>query len=176
MCTLPRSFKSGMGSFLKSGRGTSGIASTASPSHAPNRGWECCQNTREAKALTALSKSGADLQTGNAPDRRGEKETKEEEMPFDLILFTRIWLFKMCNNLSICGNMFFCLTTKSFPPGLALFLCFTEHWNRMEILVKCRFRFSRSGWGPIAPCLKVLRDALCCQSVKDTLSSWALGY
>lgn len=72
--------------------------------------------------------------------------------------------------------MFLCLTMKSFPPGSALFSCFTEHRSHLKILVKCRFGFSRSGWGPIAPYLKVLRDAPCCWSVKDTLSSWALGY
>lgn len=50
-----------------------------------NRGWECFQDTREAKALTPLNELRADLQKGNAPDRRRKKETKEEEMPFDLI-------------------------------------------------------------------------------------------
>lgn len=79
MCTLPCSFKSGMGSLLKSGRGTSGIASTASPSHTPQQGMGMLPGHERGQTLTPLNEAGTDLQKGNDPDRRGEKETKEDE-------------------------------------------------------------------------------------------------
>lgn len=47
--------------------------------------------------------------------------------------------------------MFPCLTTKSFPLGLALFSCFTEHRSHMEILVKMQIQIQQVWIGPGCP-------------------------
>lgn len=126
-----------------------------------------------AKALTPLKESGAECQKGEAPTRRGAKETKREEIIFRLIVFIKIEFLQMCHNLSMYGNRFIFVMRKSFPSG-ACSSCFTEPSNHLGVLTAHSFRFHRSGLGPELCIPRSSQGSLCCWSEKRTLRTEAL--